>query len=350
MDDVDNPPVDVQGKCWARKRFLRMLAYSKACRLSHPQRIVDAYLAFKLRDRKPVLNPAIAASTGLDRKTVTAATKALVMHGLAKAEGRGHVSCDPAPDAVEAGWRIRTRHGSFAAYNFYVLTDGAKRSRFNPSGVLSEMDNALLMLLRSLAEGDEVLNQTVKGLVAMLGCSVHTVNAGIETLAANGLLMRRTGGFTLVQPTEVSSAWWQDRKTKIIGGVEVELEPLPPPKLKIRDDDSGGSLAPFFTQLTRRTFPSLDTDAVGYVVVALEANARIMASGRCSKAEIQAYWSRHVPSFNDDMKLLLHLTGGDWKSLWNEASIRHGETGKYRNCIYLLNTLTFGGRNVAEAG
>jgi biotin operon repressor len=312
--------------------------------------MVDAYLAFKLRDRKPVLNPAIAAATGLDRKTVTAATKALVQFGLAKAEGRGHVSCDPAPDSEGSGWRVRAKHGPYAAYNFYVLTDGAKRSRFNPSGVLSEMDNAILMLLRSLADGDEVLNQTVKGLVTMLGCSVHTVNAGIKTLAANGLLGRRTGGFTLVPPTEVSSAWWQDRKTKIVGGVEVEVEPLPPPKLKISGEDTGGSLAPFFKQLTRRTFPGLDAEDEVYLLGMLEAKAKIMAAGRCSKAEIQAYWSRHVPSFEDSMKLFLHLAGGDWLSLWKEASVRHGETGKYRNCINLLNALTFGGRTVAEAG
>ena len=143
--------------------------------------------------------------------------------GLVTKTEQGYQALDPL--AVRPEWFADPHDGNewwerLRTYRHYLLTGDAKRSRGNRDGRLTEMDNAVLWMLYSLGKGgSEIIGQRVAGLAVLLGCSPHTVRDAIGRLTKAGLIMKRSDGFTLLEPKEAVRSWWRDRTKKEKVGV-----------------------------------------------------------------------------------------------------------------------------------
>lgn len=317
---------------WAGKRYVRMLACTKTCPLSHHQRLVYSRLVYKRRDGKPVLRGDLADDLGLDPQTVSAATKALVTHGLAARSGRGHVAVEPMGET--GGWFGRRHEGErwwecLPTYRLYPLTDQARRTRWNRVGHLTEMDNAVLWLLYSLGKGTpEVVGQANRGLKSLLGCSLDTIKEAIRRLSGNGLVMARSDGFTLLVPTAEASSWWQDRKRKDTGQV---------PKEKQREADEDSPID--FAALVCRAYPADSQKNWGFLVNILRQKSEILLAGRFTCREVREYWAGVLP-FLPDADQAFNLVALAWEDHWKEALRIHGDKGVHASCFHLLKKVT----------
>ena len=75
-----------------------------------------------------------------------------------------------------------------------------------PGRTITEMDNAVLWMLYSLGKGgSEIIGQRVAGLAALLRCSPHTVRDAVGRLTKAKLIIKRSDGFTLLEPTAINS-------------------------------------------------------------------------------------------------------------------------------------------------
>lgn len=323
------------GEWFPNKRYLRMLSCTKWNPLSHHQRMVYSYLAYKVRDdNKPVLRSDIEHALGLDRRTITSATSALARVGLCTKVGRGHVAL--APGEESSSWFSRPHEGKnwwecFRTYPLYILTEAARSSRGNPVGQVTEMDNAVMWLLFSLAKGAEIVRQSNEGLRAILGCSINTVKGAINQLADKGLVMIRSDGYTLLQPDATRLGWWQDRRKR---GQAREAEPAKArAPVKTAPLDVG--------DLIHSAMPTLPANETEYVVLVVQQMSGDLKAGRFTDAQVEQYLSQVLPMFKSAEDVIL-FKSGTWKGLWGSASAVHGEKGYARNCYHLLleNTRT----------
>ena len=211
-------PISLYQQYWSDKRYLKMLTCRKECELSHPEKKVLSLLVFKARDKVAVISKTIIKVLGLDRRTVWAATRKLVELGLVTKTGQGYQANNPLD--VKPEWFADPHEGKewwerLRTFRHYLLTGDAKRSRGNREGLITEMDNAVLWMLYSRGNGGkEIIGQRVAGLAVLLGCSPHTVRDAIGRLTEAGLIIKRSDGFTLLEPEEAVRSWWRDRKKK----------------------------------------------------------------------------------------------------------------------------------------
>jgi DNA-binding MarR family transcriptional regulator len=321
---------------WSDKRYLRTLTCRKACDLSHAERLVLSYLVYKARDEKGVKTRHLVAALGLDRRTVRRAIKRLVSLGLAILLGNGHGATDPLsvrpewfadPHEGEKWWeRVRT-------YRYYPLRSAAKRSRGNPSGSLTEGDNAVLWALYSLGRGGkEIVGQRIKGLASLLGFSPHTIRAAIRRLSDAKLVMKRSDGFTLLEPSAAALDWWRDRPNKEKGTRERGEQEIQEP-----DATEGLDwLAPFVDA----RFPN-DTDNERDLLVGIvEKRWSEMLRGKVKPKEFRKFAEEVLMSFTraDPAWDFCALV---WPELWKDAYTTHVSNGKYSgSCIHLLTSNT----------
>ena len=85
-------PVSLYEQFWLDKRYLKMLTCRGECDLSNPERKVLSFLVFKARDKAAVGTRVISRASGLDRRTVWAATKRLMDLGLAASSKQAYLA------------------------------------------------------------------------------------------------------------------------------------------------------------------------------------------------------------------------------------------------------------------
>jgi len=329
-------PVSLYQQYWSDKRYLKLLTCRKECDLSHPERRILSFLVFKARDKTGVGTRAITKALGLDRRTIWAATRRLVDLGFVTKTGQGYQALDPlavrpgsfaAPHEANDWWeRLRT-------YRHYLLTDAAKRSRGHPDGRLTEMDNAVLWMLYSLGQGGrEIVGQRVAGLAALLGCSPHTVRGAIGRLSKAGLIMKRSDGFTLLEPEESIRLWWRDRPQK-------QKASLTDQAGVVKITEAGDPLAWIEPLVADRYScdPQKDRDDL---VCMVEKCSRVMLDGRVKSAEAKKYWQSvldMIPNADKAWDFCAYV----WDVLWKDAHRVHTSNGKYAgSCINLLTANT----------
>jgi Mn-dependent DtxR family transcriptional regulator len=332
-------PISLYQQYWLDKRFLRMLTTRKECDLSHAQKELLSFLVYKARDKAEVGTNVITKALGLDRRTVWQATKRLIELGLVAKTGQGYEALDPL--AVRPEWFAAPHDGGewwerLRNYRHYLLTASGKRSRGNRAALITEMDNAVLWMLYSLAKGgNEIVGQRVSGLEALLGCSRHTVRDAIRRLAAAGLIMKRSDGFTLLKPNETVRPWWRDRPKKEKSGVTAQAGGAP----VIDEADQfgwiGSLISEFYGADTKQNRDFLDC--------VMRDRTETMIRGRVKPTEAQKYWREVLDSFPDSDKAWEFCNLG-FTELWKDAHRTHASHGKYAgSCINLLtaNTRTF---------
>ena len=91
-DDFMSKPVLLYEQFWLDKRYLKMLTCRGECDLSKPERKVLSFLVFKARDKAAVGTRVISRASGLDRRTVWAATKRLMDLGLAASSKQAYLA------------------------------------------------------------------------------------------------------------------------------------------------------------------------------------------------------------------------------------------------------------------
>ena len=328
--------VSLYQQCWSDKRYLRMLTCRGECDLSNPERKVLSFLVFMARDKAAVGTRVILKALGLDRRTVWAATRRLMDLGLAARSEQAYLALDPlavrpewfaAPHEANDWWeRLRT-------YRHYLLTDAAKRSRGHPDGRLTEMDNAVLWMLYSLGQGGrEIVGQRVAGLAALLGCSPHTVRGAIGRLSKAGLIMKRSDGFTLLEPDESMRSWWRDRPQKQKACVTDQAG-------VVQITEAGDPLAWIEPLVADRYRCDSQKDRDDLVCM-VEKCSRVMLNGRVKPAEAKKYWQGvldMIPNADRAWDFCAYV----WDVLWKDAHRVHTSNGKYAgSCINLLTANT----------
>jgi hypothetical protein len=198
------------------------------------------------------------------------------------------------------------------------------------------MDNAVLWMLYSLGQGgDEILEQRVAGLAALLGCSPHTVRDAIPRLTKAGLLLKRTGGFTLLEPPETVRSWWRDKLSKKKGGVTTQ------PGV-ILDTEQGDQLG-WIESIVAERFGADSEDMRDLLACMMRKCSRQMLDGRVKPTDTKKYWQDVLELFPDCDKAWDFCNLG-FTELWKDAYRTHASNGKYvGSCINLLtaNTRTF---------
>ena len=282
-DDAMSKPSSLYQQYWSDKRYLKMLTCRKECDLSHPERKLLSYLVYKARDKTGVSTSVIIKAIGLDRRTVWVATSKLVELGLVEKTEQGYRALDPLE--VKPEWFAEPHDGKewwerLRTYRHYLLTHDAKRSRGNRVGVITEMDNAVLWMLYSLGQGGkEIVGQRVPGLAVLLGCSPHTVRDAIGRLTKAGLIMKRSDGFTLLEPNKSVRSWWRDSKKS---GVKEQPGVVP-----IEED--GDQLA-WIEPLVAERYGSGSEDDRDTLVRMLTKRCREMLTGKVKPSEVKKYW------------------------------------------------------------
>ena len=198
------------------KRYLMVAKVTAACPLAWNHRLVWSYLAYKLRDGKPLPMKRIAEVTGLDHKTIKKVLGELATYGLAKKVGEGHVALRPPDEWVawyrERGEERREWHQLLRRFPVYLLIAGNR----NGKGI-SPVQNALLWTLHSLRKDKEeaiVTNQTAAGLVALTGFHRNSVRTALKWLEDEQLIKPEGSGYRLLRPTDAHLSGWQDRQPK----------------------------------------------------------------------------------------------------------------------------------------
>lgn len=321
---------------WSDKRYLRMLTCRKACGLSHPERLVLSYLVYKARDEKGVMTRHLVAALGLDRRTVRRAIKRLKSLGFAVVMENGHGATDALsvlpewfaePHEGDQWWeRVRT-------YRYYPLRHAAKRSRGNPSGSLTEGDNAVLWALYSLGRGGkEIVGQRISGLAALLGFSPHTIRSAIGRLSDAKLVMQRSDGFTLLEPSGAVLEWWRDRPKKEETLRERGDRDIQEPEVAEGLD----WLKPFVDE----RFPNETQSDRDLLVGIVEKQWPEMLAGKVKPKEFKKFAGEVLGSFQR-CDPAWDFCAYVWPELWKDAYTTHVSNGKYTgSCIHLLTSNT----------
>jgi DNA-binding MarR family transcriptional regulator len=110
------------------KRYLRMLVTKEKCPLTHSERLVLSYRAYKARDGRNLSISKIASTLGLDRHTVSKSVERLVQMGL-------YVDN---PLTVKPEWFSKPHDdGSPRCYRHYLMESGMSELDI-PYAVISE--------------------------------------------------------------------------------------------------------------------------------------------------------------------------------------------------------------------
>lgn len=309
--------------------------------MSHHERMVYGYLVFKHRDRKPVKTRAVAHALGLDKKTVKSAIDKLSGWGLASGGRSGYAACEPSDDHLN--WFPWKSNGEswperLCTHRVYILNHEARRSRHNPRGHLTELDNAIFWLLHSLGKGSgEIVGKTPRRLATILGSSFDTVTSALERLAANGLVMRRSDGFTLLVPGATALNWWSERKPRTTPAEAVQsvtTETIKPTAPVVLTKES-------FDTLVKNALPRWSSEQRDGLPEMIMDKTTLMLAQGVSTSEAYEYWRKVVPCFAgmSDTEAILFFSGA-WNAVLQEAVSVHREKGRVKSCIHLLTTNT----------
>ena len=174
--------------------------------------------------------------------------------------------------------------------------------------------------------GSEIIGQRVVGLAALLGCSAHTAKDAIGRLSKVGLVIKRSDGFTLLEPKEAVRSWWRDRKRRR------RVASSRSPRTAINLDGSSRWL-PTDMAPSPRISESFSCRMIGKC-------SRQMLEGRVKPKEAKKYWEEVLRSFPDtDPAIDFGILG--WTEIWQDAHRTHASNGRYAgSCINLLTANT----------
>ena len=218
-DDGMGKPTSLYQQYWSGKRYLRMLTCRKECELSYTQKKVLSYLIYKARDKAAVGTSVITRATRIRppnslvsdqyaaRPSVrhqvrtripsprSAYDQARMVRRSARREPMVGAAPNLSPLPAHGRWQAIPRESRWA-----VDRDGQRRPLdYVQSGERWRRD------YRSAGGGSG----------GLLGCSPHTVRDAIGRLAKAGLILKRSDGFTLLDPKQSIRSWWRDRKKKV---------------------------------------------------------------------------------------------------------------------------------------
>ena len=178
------------------KRYLEMLTTTKESKLTHSQLLVLSLRVYRAKKDQNI--PSItwlAKRLGITRKTAGLAVRRLSDLSL---------WCDNPQEVKPAWFPPPFDDGNPKYYRYYLLSKDSK---------LSELENRILMMVWSLADGDYVYIRRVM-LANLVGTSEKWQRAALNKLAQKGLLKLGASGKTIWLRTPPDLSYWKDKKPK----------------------------------------------------------------------------------------------------------------------------------------